>query len=201
LAPIQCLQRIAHDQDESLAIITVKTKLAPMGSSPRTTEGGVSFVADPAMVREQQQRCASCRRAAPPSVIPGLEPGIHGRSRRGQPGSWVLGSSPRTTERGVSEANPAMVREQQQRCASCRCPSPPSVIPGPEPGIHRHRRRGRHGSSGQAEDDGGWGELRGKSSDGEAIAAALRLLPPALPGPPASRLLPMSRPTLRHSRP
>ncbi|MBB2796805.1 UNVERIFIED_ORG: hypothetical protein GGD58_005722 [Rhizobium pisi] len=54
---------------------------------------------------------------------------------------------------------------------------------------------------GKPEDDGAWGELRGKSSDGEAIAAALRLLPPALPGPPASRLLPMPLPTLRHSRP
>ncbi|WP_210199560.1 hypothetical protein, partial [Rhizobium sp. N122] len=35
ITPIQCLQRIAHDQDESLSIITVKTKLAPMGLDPR----------------------------------------------------------------------------------------------------------------------------------------------------------------------
>ncbi len=38
------------------------------------------------------------------------------------------------------------------------------------------------------EDDGGWGGLRGKSSDSEGVAATLRLLPMTLPG-------------LRHFRP
>ncbi|MDH6649011.1 UNVERIFIED_ORG: hypothetical protein M2312_003671, partial [Rhizobium esperanzae] len=39
LVPIQCLQRIAHHQGESFAIITVKAKLAPMGLDPRTHAG------------------------------------------------------------------------------------------------------------------------------------------------------------------
>ncbi|MBB2681720.1 UNVERIFIED_ORG: hypothetical protein M2312_005271, partial [Rhizobium esperanzae] len=40
LVPIQCLQRIAHHQGESFAIITVKAKLAPMGLRPTMDDAG-----------------------------------------------------------------------------------------------------------------------------------------------------------------
>ncbi|MDH6206535.1 MULTISPECIES: hypothetical protein, partial [Rhizobium] len=45
LVPIQCLQQIAHKHGESSTIITVKTKLAPMGTGPSmTTERLSDFV-------------------------------------------------------------------------------------------------------------------------------------------------------------